>query len=300
MKFQHRMWRAKFQSSANMLNYTSPCGPDEVRLKIAYCGICGSDIHEFLGGPIFTPPPGEKNPFTGVELPVTMGHEVSGTIVEVGSNVSNLKKGQEVTVNPAMDERHHGLDACNMCLSGKYNICGTSTTYGLSAPGGGFSDEIVIKALNCIVLPKGVNLKVAALAEPLVVAWHCIDISGFKKGQTALISGAGPIGLAILLLLRVLGASKVVITEVIASRMSQAKKFGADVVINPLEKGHDYVVAVIQDICEDGVDVAFDATGLQSTLDHQVQINIRATGIWGTDMHYFKTARMGSSRLENL
>jgi (R,R)-butanediol dehydrogenase/meso-butanediol dehydrogenase/diacetyl reductase len=212
---------------------------------------------------------------TGVSMPITLGHEMSGTVSQIGSEVTNLKVGQRVAVNPAMDERHYGMDPCNNCQSGKFNICKRFASYGLSAPGGGFSDQIVVKSLNCIVLPDSVDLKVGALAEPLAVAWHCIRTSGFQTGQTALILGAGPIGLAILLLLKVWGAKKIIISEPTATRAELARKFGADVVVNPLKKlDHeredgilDPVVAAAHDLTNDGIDVAFDATGLQSTLD---------------------------------
>ena len=86
----------------HLLTGCRKCGSDEVRLQIAFCGICGTDIHEYLGGPIFAPLPGTKNKITGVELPVTLGHEFSGTIIEIGSGVTDFKLGQRVIVNPAM------------------------------------------------------------------------------------------------------------------------------------------------------------------------------------------------------
>lgn len=201
---------------------------------------------------------------------------MSGTVVEIGSQVKELKVGQEVCVNPSLDDRHYGADSCSPCRQGKRNLCKRWATYGLNASGGGFSDEIVVKDFNCLVLPEGVSLKVGALAEPLAVAWHSIRTSGFKAGQTALVLGAGPIGLAILLLLRVWDANKILITEVTEQRTQQAKKFGADAVINPLQQqanGHadaakiDPVLTAVQGMTEDGVDVVFDCTGLQSTLD---------------------------------
>lgn len=159
------------------------------------------------------------------------------------------------------------------------------TTYGLGAASGGFCDEVVVYAENCIPLPVGVDLKIGALAEPLSVAHHCADISGFQPGNTALICGAGPIGLALLIMLRHMGASKVIMTEVTESRMSQAAKFGADVVINPLQKNDDNkqlhpdpVLAAVSEHTDNGVNVAFDATGLQSTLD----LCIAATKAGGT------------------
>lgn len=156
-------------------------------------------------------------------------------------------------------------------MSGKFNICDASATIGLNAPGGGFSDRTIVKAMNCIPLPETVDLKAAALAEPLAIGRHSIISSGFRAGQSALICGAGPIGLAILLLLRVMGASKVIMTEVLESRMAQARRFGADAVINPLSSlaagGLGVEDTVRQVAGEGGVDIAFDTTGLQSTLD---------------------------------
>jgi len=249
------------------------CGKDDVRVKIAYCGICGSDVHEYLGGPIFPPLPGQKNPHTGVELPVVMGHEMSGTIVEVGSDVTGLKVGQNVAINPSLDDRHHGKEDCSICVSGRRNLCKSWACYGLSAHGGGFADEIVVKPFSCIPVPDGISLKVAALAEPLAVASHMIRISGFEHGQDVVILGAGPIGLALLLLLKAKGVRKVIISEVTQSRSCQAEKFGADLIVNPLAKLHEDagsenpVMDAVQQIMGDGADIAFDATGIQSTLD---------------------------------
>lgn len=201
---------------------------------------------------------------------------MSGTVIEVGSDVNNLQLGQQVCVNPSLDDRHYGLEPCSPCSLGRRNLCKRWATYGLNASGGGFSEEIVVKGMNCLVLPPGVSLKVGALAEPLAVAWHCIRISGFKPGQNVLILGAGPIGLAILLLLRIWDANKIIVTEVEKQRILQARKFGADRVFNPLEKsanpqgpseGNGSIINAIIEYTVDGVDIAFDATGLQSTLD---------------------------------
>jgi (R,R)-butanediol dehydrogenase / meso-butanediol dehydrogenase / diacetyl reductase len=252
------------------------CQPDEVRLKIGFCGICGSDIHEYLGAPIFSPAPGTKNEHTGISLPVTMGHEMSGTVIEVGTKVKGLTPGQMVCVNPSLDDRHYGEKPCSNCETGKTNLCTRWATYGLNASGGGFSDEIVVKDINCLPLPPGVSLKVGALAEPLAVAWHSIRTSQFKAAQTVLILGAGPIGLAILLLLRSWEAGKTFVTEVAEQRIEQARKFGADVVVNPIAPmsngpangtAKNPVLEAIHESHPTGVDMVFDCTGLQSTLD---------------------------------
>ncbi|KAH7318947.1 chaperonin 10-like protein [Rhexocercosporidium sp. MPI-PUGE-AT-0058] len=145
------------------------CESDEVRVKIAYCDVCGLDIHEFLGGPIFPPLAGEKNLYTGVKLPITMGREMSGAIAEIGSRIGGLKVGQKVTINPSMDDRHHGMETCMACKSGRPNVCKHWACYGLSAEGGGLAEEIVVKRFSFIALPDGVSLKIGALAEPLAV-----------------------------------------------------------------------------------------------------------------------------------
>ncbi|PLB44823.1 GroES-like protein [Aspergillus steynii IBT 23096] len=244
------------------------CGPNEVRVKVAYCGICGSDIHEYLGGPIFPPKPGERHPWTGQSLPVTLGHEMSGVVVELGSAVTGLQAGSKVSVNPALDDRHYGTEPCTTCQLGKRNICKRYASYGMSAEGGGFASEIVVNAINCIILPDSVSLRVGALLEPLAVAWHSIRLSGFQIKQTAVVLGAGPIGLAIVMLLRVWGARTIVVSEVTPSRKRMAVQFGADVVVDPSEKSNeDPVLSAIYNINVDGADVVFDATGLQVTLD---------------------------------
>ncbi|KAH8817500.1 alcohol dehydrogenase [Xylogone sp. PMI_703] len=264
-----------------------PCGPNEVRVKVAYCGICGSDIHEYEAGPIFSPPVGTRNPYSGLELPMTMGHEYSGTVLEIGSDVTNVAVGQNVVVDPVLHDRHYGLPPCDACLSGTYNTCQRSSVCGLAASGGGLSSETLVRASLCIPLPSSISLKVGALAQPLTIAWHAIRMSGFKKGDKALVCGAGPIGLAILVLLRVWGASIVAITEVTESRVRKAKHFGADVVINPNEKirnadgteRENSVKAVVDEITTGKmVDVAFVAASHQSALDAA----IAATRIGGT------------------
>lgn len=254
--------------STHAISYRS-CGPSQVRVQVAYAGICGTDITEYLGGPIFPPQEGYPNPNTGVSLPVMLGHEFSGTICEVGSEVKSLVPGQPVVISPAQHHRHYGTPPCRPCTEHRYNVCDATSTIGLNAPGGGFSDQTVVEAANCIALPSNVGLKVAALVEPLSIAHHCISTSGFQAGQSALICGAGPIGLAMIALLRVMGADKIIATEVLESRLATALEFGATAAINPLkpDAGSESAVAMILKLCPGGVHIAYDATGLQSTLD---------------------------------
>jgi (R,R)-butanediol dehydrogenase/meso-butanediol dehydrogenase/diacetyl reductase len=266
------------------------CGPRQVRIKVAYCGICGSDLHEYLAGPVLIPQVGEKHPHTGMGIPVTLGHEMSGTIIEVGTSVTEFKVGQNCTVNPSVDDRHHGMDPCRSCLEGKPNLCKRWACYGLSAEGGGLSDEIVVHSASIVPIPDGVSLKVAALTEPLAVAAHMVSISGFKANDNVLVLGAGPIGLAILLLLKAQNARKVFVSEMSESKAAMARQFHADMVIDPSKgnsevAGGDVVVDCIQKQTEDGVDVAFDTVGIQATLDTAIAATRPGGTIFNVAIH---------------
>lgn len=245
-----------------------------MRVKVAYCGICGSDIHEYLGGPIFSPQPGQKHPRTGVSLPVVMGHEISGTIAELGDEVKNLFTGQKVTIIPLMGDSQYGTSPCVSCLTGRPNTCKQATFYGFSAPGGGFADEIVVNQANIVPIPDKVPLKIAALSEPLAVALHMVRTSGYVLGQNILVLGAGPIGLALLMILKAKGAGKVIVSEVSPLRIQYAQQLGADKVVNPLDGGTiasavplNPVLAAVKELTVEGVDIAYEASGLQTTLD---------------------------------
>jgi (R,R)-butanediol dehydrogenase / meso-butanediol dehydrogenase / diacetyl reductase len=252
-----------------------PCGPDEVRILIGFCGICGTDLKEFTSGPIMVPQPDSPRAQTGAQLPVILGHEFSGTVTEVGSSVVDLKTSDRVTVMPNLGDAQLGKPQCAMCESGRPNLCTMTAYYGLDALSGGFSEQAVAKASNVFKLPGSLPLEVGALVEPLSVAWHMVRTSGFQAGQDALIQGAGPIGLGILLVLKVVGARKVLVSEVLEKRKAQAVIFGADIVIDPTSRSakhgptSDPIVQAVREMTPGnlGVHVSFDASGLQSTLD---------------------------------
>lgn len=246
------------------------CRPHEVRVKVAYCGICGSDIHEYLGGPIFAPKPGHRHPQTGTSLPVVMGHEMSGTIAELGIEVKNLSVGQKVTVIPLVADLQYGTSPCASCLAGHPNTCKQATFYGFSAPGGGFANEITVNQANIVPIPDNVSLEIAALSEPLAVAWHMVRTSGFVAGQNVLVLGAGPIGLALLILLKAKGAGKVIVSEISPLRIHYAEQLGADKVVSPLAEdpaAPNPVLAAVSELTVEGVGIAYEASGLQVTLD---------------------------------
>jgi (R,R)-butanediol dehydrogenase/meso-butanediol dehydrogenase/diacetyl reductase len=214
---------------------------------------------------------------------------MSGTVVEVGSGVTAVTVGQKCVINPTVDDRHHGHEPCRGCRDGKPNICKHWACYGLCAAGGGLADEIVVDYHSVIPLPDGISLKTAALVEPLAVACHMIRVSGFEKGDKVLVIGAGPIGLALLLLLKGLGAAMVLMSELSASRMQKARDFGADAVIDPTTKldgqHQNGVLQYIDENTDGGVDLSFDATGLQVTLDTAIAATRPGGTIFNVAIH---------------
>lgn len=205
-----------------------------------------------------------------------MGHEMSGTVIELGKDTSGFEIGQKVVVNPLLTDFDYGTSPCLSCSSGRMNTCRRATYYGINAPGGGFSSQITVSPSSLVRVPENVSLKAAALSEPLAVASHMIRQSGFTAGQNVLILGAGPIGLALLLMLRSKQVGKIFVSEVSDLRIQQARRFGADSVINPMKEPASLatggnppnsVLEAIHAVLGEGVDIAFDASGLQSTLD---------------------------------
>jgi len=174
--------------------------PGSVEIRIAWCGICGSDLHEYRHGPSVVRPRGRPHPLTGEHLPVTLGHEMAGEVVRVADDVTSVDVGQRVVVNPLLF-----CGTCTPCRAGRINLCRHSGAIGLSG-GGGFAERIVVPAHLVHRLPIGVTLEEGALVEPLAVAWHAVRRAHVRPGQTALVIGAGPIGLAVLLVLQSFGA----------------------------------------------------------------------------------------------
>ncbi|UZX02973.1 2,3-butanediol dehydrogenase [Arthrobacter sp. CDRTa11] len=230
-----------------------------VKIQVAWCGICGTDLHEFLEGPIFVPSPGHPHPLSGEESPVTMGHEFSGTIVEVGGGVDELAVGDNVVVEP-----YFVCDECAPCKAGNYHLCTKMGFIGLSGGGGGLSEKIVVDT-RWVHKIGDIPLDEAALIEPLSVAHHAVIRSGTKPGDVALIGGSGPIGLLTAAVLKSMGVTTI-ISELSAARKEKARSSGvADYVIDPSQED---VQTRVQEITNSvGADVAFECAGVNAVLD---------------------------------
>lgn len=202
-------------------------GPGEVQVRVHWCGICGSDLHEYVAGPILIPPPGRPHPLTGREPPLTLGHELVGTVVAVGPGIATVRRGDRVTADACLR-----CGACPWCRRGQYNLCKRLGSLGLAADGG-FAALVNLPAYALHVLPAGLADEAAALCEPFAVALHAVRRGGLQPGHVVAVVGAGPIGLCVLQAARAAGAAAVYVVEPLAGRQERALALGAAAVFDP-------------------------------------------------------------------
>jgi L-iditol 2-dehydrogenase len=219
--------------------------PEEVLVKVEYVGVCGSDLHYYESGRI--------GDFV-VTPPFVLGHESGGVVVEVGSGVTHLKKGDRVALEPGKTCGH-----CEYCRSGKYNLCPEVVFFATPPVDGVFQEYVAHEAALCFKLPDNVSTMEGALIEPLAVGFHAALTGEGKIGQTALVTGAGCIGLVSMLALKAQGVSRIFITDVIPKRLEKAKTLGADAAINAAEQ--DVPQAVMALTGGRGVDLVIETSG---------------------------------------
>ena len=235
----------------------------EVLVKVEYVGICGSDLHYYESGRIGN--------FI-VEPPFVLGHEAGGTVVEVGSGVTHLKAGDRVALEPGKTCGH-----CEHCKAGKYNLCEDVIFFATPPVDGVFQEYVAHEAGLCFKLPDNVSTLEGALVEPLSVGLHAAMQGGAHIGQTAVVTGAGCIGLVSLLALKAMGVSRVIVVDVIEKRLQKAKELGADYVINGKEQD---TVAEIKRLTEGkGCDLSIETAGTQITASQLIQASKKGATI---------------------
>lgn len=254
-------------------------GPGEVGVDVAYCGICGTDLHEYLDGPIFCPAPGHPHPISGEDSPVTLGHEMAGVVYALGEGVTDLRIGEHVVVEPYIVADDVDTSENNPA----YHLSKDMNFIGLAGRGGGLSERLAVK--RRWVHPVGdIPLDEAALIEPLSVGYHAFERSGAKAGDVALITGAGPIGLLTAAVLKAEGLT-VAVSETSELRRQKALDTEvADYVIDPTAADVVAEVAALTD--GRGADVSFECTSVQGALDTlfdatRPQGVIVVVSIWG-------------------
>lgn len=233
-------------------------GPGKVKIRVRWCGICGTDLHEYAAGPIFIPVD-EPHPLTGQKAPVVLGHEFSGDVVEIGEGVTRVQVGDRVCVEPII---HCGT--CPACVAGKYNLCSVIAFHGISSPDGGAFSEITMAHQSMVhKVPEGMSYERAAIVEPAAMVIHAIRRSNFRVGDRVAVFGAGPIGLLLTQCIKAAGARDIIAIETASARREHAMKMGATTTIDPA--ANDTVSAILERTGT-GVDVAFEATGVPAAL----------------------------------
>ena len=218
-------------------------GAGELLVKVAACGICGSDLHLYeweLGADRMVS-----------RMPFVMGHEPAGEVAEVGPGVSGFKAGDRVALDPF---GHCGR--CAPCLAGRFNLCIAPTTLS-----GAFADFTIAPVGNAHLVPIKMNLEQAALLEPFGTGLHAVEQSSLKAGDSCVVEGPGPIGLSIALSARALGVTSIVITGLPADadRLALAKEMGFRTATADVEGWIENVRAMLP---RDGADAVFDACGM--------------------------------------
>lgn len=228
-------------------------GPGEVVIKNMVCGVCGTDVHIFHG----EPGSADVNP------PVVLGHEYSGEVVEVGEGVTALKPGDHVTVDPNIY-----CGECVYCRNGKKQLCETMQAVGVTRDGG-FGEYSLVPAAQAFKLGDSVPYEAGAMAEPVACCLHGIDLAGIKAGDRVCIVGGGAIGLIMLQLAKLSGASTLVLSEPNEKRRQVALSLGADAAIDPTapDARSAYEAAL-----GDGADVVIECVGNNAAVKSAFQL----------------------------
>jgi len=226
-------------------------GPLDVLVQVAACGICGSDVHGYDGSS------GRRIP------PLVMGHEAAGTIAAIGAEVNGFSLGDRVTFDSTVY-----CGACTFCRNGEQNLCDNRQVIGVScgdySRAGAFAEYVSVPARIVYKLPDNLAFAEAAMLEAVSVALHAVEVSNLKGGETALVLGAGMIGLLTLQAARAAGCSRVFVADIDATRLKLAAELGADKTI--AASGADLTQEILRLTEGRGLDVVLEAVGRNETV----------------------------------
>ncbi|MBE2189220.1 MAG: 2,3-butanediol dehydrogenase [Candidatus Kapabacteria bacterium] len=230
---------------------------NQVKIEVKFTGICGSDLHEYTHGPQLIPVD-KPYPLNGHQGTTTLGHEFSGVVEAVGKNVTNVKKGDRVTVEPIFRNPESPF-----ITTGEYNLSEPLGFVGLTS-NGGFAKYTVVEDYMVHKMPDKMTFEQGAIVEPAAVAAYAIHQSGMKMGDTVLITGAGPIGLLTVQVAVATGASQIFVSDISENRLKKAKEVGATHTFDARDKD---IPQKIKELTGYGVDVFIDAAGVQASFD---------------------------------
>jgi (R,R)-butanediol dehydrogenase/meso-butanediol dehydrogenase/diacetyl reductase len=233
---------------------SEPPAPEagEVVVRVVTCGICGTDLHEYMAGPIVTPV--EPHPLTGAQNPQILGHEFAGDVVAIGSGVTRVVEGDRVAIMPLAY-----CGTCAYCQRGLQHLCATMGCVGLSHAWGGMGELATVAEYQIVRLPESVDYRQGALIEPTAVAAYGVERAGVAPGDRVLVTGAGPIGALAALCAHAAGASTIYMSEPNPARRARAEALGVAIVLDP---GSVDVPQLLHEQTDGlGVDVAIECSG---------------------------------------
>ena len=234
----------------------------EVKLKVRACGICGSDVHGYLGS-------------TGRRIPpMVMGHEFCGEVVKQGEGAGRFPVGARVSVYPV-----DFCGTCEMCKNGDVHLCLNKKAYGVLDVDGAFAEYICVPQKCCFPIADDVSDAVASLMEPLAVAYRGVSHAGDLAGKTVLLVGTGTIGLLALACVKKEKPEKIIVSDLSDHRLELAKEMGADVVINPGKE--NFKERILEESSKMGVDVEIEAVGVEATVQQAMSaLRFGGTAVW--------------------
>ena len=228
-------------------------GPKDVLIQVKACGVCGTDVHIYEG---------DKGA-AEVTPPTILGHEFSGVIAEVGSEVTNYKAGDRVCIDP-----NCYCGACEPCRSGVVHYCEHMIGYGTTV-NGGFAEYCAVNERQVYKLGDNTSFEQGAMTEPVACCLHGMDMCEIRPGHQVVVIGGGMIGLLMLQLSRLAGAAKVALLEPVESKREVGKKLGADICIDPI---HEDVKARLKEVGMTWVNTVIECVGRPSTIEQAIDI----------------------------
>lgn len=231
-------------------------GSNDVKIRLMVLGICGSDIHYYTRGQIGS---------QVVKYPFTVGHECAGVVVETGHDVTRVRKGEIIAVEPAM-----WCGTCDQCLSGRQHTCRNLKFLG--CPGqaeGSLSEYIVMPENSCFPLPDKLTPDHGAISEPLSIGVYSVKKAGEIKGAKIGILGFGPIGMSVMVAAKAQKAGEIYVTDKIDRRLTIAEKEKASLTVNPLKDNITEIIGRKEPL---GLDIVFECCGQQEAVDQAIDL----------------------------
>jgi len=234
---------------------TEDPSPGQVQVRVRAVGICGSDLHYFSEGGI-----GDARCL----YPMVLGHEPAGIVMRTGAGVTGWSAGDRAVLEPALYCYH-----CEFCMTGRHNVCANIQFMSMPDEPGFFREVVNLPAQNLLPLPRHLSETEGALVEPLAVAVHSMQFAAPRAGETAVVFGAGPIGLLTIGLLKLSGVTRVWAVEPVETRRDLARLVGADAVLDPasVDPAHE----ILRDTGKRGVDMAIDCAALGDSINQGIQ-----------------------------